>query len=123
MKYRQPVVIGQRLKLDFSNANPPQFEHRRLDYHRGLQEAFFQRFRIAGTETHLVRRGESLWVLARRTFKIPIWLLRQYNPDLDFDSVKIGVSVTVPKLEPIEDPSPAATTTASAGGPQAAVTP
>ncbi len=64
-----------------------------------------------------MRRGESLWVLARRTFKIPIWLLRQYNPDLDFDSVNVGTSVTVPKLEPIEDPSPAATTTASAGGP------
>ncbi len=56
----------------------------------------------------------SPFTLARRHFKVPIWLLRQYNPDLNFDSVKIGVSVTVPKLEPIEDPSPAATTTASA---------
>ncbi len=82
-----------------------------------FREAFFQRFRIAGTETHVIRRGESLWVLARCSFKIPIWLLRQYNPDLDFDSVKVGVSVTVPKLEPIEDPSPAATTTASADVP------
>jgi membrane-bound lytic murein transglycosylase D len=118
MRYRQPVVIGQRLKLVFSNANPPQFERRRLDYHRGLQEAFFQRYRIAGTEIHVMRRGDSLWVLARRSFKIPIWLLRQYNPDLDFDSVNVGVSVTVPQLEPIEDPSPAATTTASLGGPQ-----
>jgi membrane-bound lytic murein transglycosylase D len=117
MRYGQPVVIGHRLSLDFSQVNAPQFEHRRLDYHRGLQEAFFQRFRIAGTETHVVRRGESLWLLTRRRFKIPIWLLRQYNPDLDFDSVAVGVSVTVPRLEPIEEPSPAATTTASTGEP------
>ncbi|HSS65592.1 MAG TPA: LysM peptidoglycan-binding domain-containing protein [Gammaproteobacteria bacterium] len=123
MRYGRPVVIGQRLNLDFSKVSASEFEHRRLAYHRGLQEAFFQRFRIAGTETHVVRRGESLWVLARRTFEIPIWLLRQYNPDLDFDSVDVGVSVTVPKLEPLEDESPAATTTASAGGPPTAFAP
>ena len=115
MRYKQPVVIGQRLSLDFSHVSATDFEHRRLDYHRSLQESFFQRNRIAGTSTHVIRQGESLWILARRTYEIPIWLLRQYNPDLDFDAVAIGVTVTVPRVESLgEEPVIARTTTAKA---------
>ncbi len=54
MRYRQPVVIGRRLSLDFSNLNPPQSEQRRLDCHRGLQKAFFQHFLFA-LARHLLR--------------------------------------------------------------------
>ncbi len=116
MRYGQPVVIGQRLSLDFSRVGAAQFEQRRLAYHRGLQESFFKRFRIAGTSTHVVRRGESLWILAKRTYQVPIWLLRQYNPDLEFDAVGVGVTLTVPQLEPLDGDLPVAkTTTASAG--------
>jgi membrane-bound lytic murein transglycosylase D len=116
MRYAQPVVIGQRLILDFSRVSAAEFEHRRIAYHQALQESFFKRFRIAGTSDHVIRYGESLWVLARRKYDVPIWLLRQYNPDLDFDSVDIGVSVTVPLLEPLDEETPGSrTTTARAG--------
>jgi membrane-bound lytic murein transglycosylase D len=116
MRYGQPVVVGQRLSLDFSRVNATDFEHRRLAYHRALQESFFKRFRIAGTSIHVVQQGESLWILARRKYEIPIWLLRQYNPDLNFDAVDIGANVTVPQLEPMDDDAPVTkTTTAKAG--------
>jgi len=116
MRYGQPVVIGQRLSLDFSRVSVSDFEHHRLAYHRSLQESFFKRFRIAGTNTHVIRQGESLWTLARRRYDIPIWLLRQYNPDLKFDAVDIGANVTVPQVEPLDDASPLTkTTTAMAG--------
>ncbi len=81
-----------------------------------MQESFFKRYRIAGSSTHVIRRGESLWVLARREYKIPIWLLRQYNPDMDFDAVDIGATVTVPGIEALDkESSVAKTTTAKAG--------
>jgi peptidoglycan lytic transglycosylase D len=116
MRYRQPVVIGQRLTLDFSRVSASDFEQRRLAYHRSLQESFFKRNRIAGTDTHVIRQGESLWVLARRKYDIPIWLLRQYNPDMDFDAVDIGATVTIPRIEPLDEESPVAkTVTATAG--------
>jgi membrane-bound lytic murein transglycosylase D len=111
MRYKQPVVIGQRLSLDFSNVSATDFEHRRLGYHRALQETFFKRNRIAGTSSHVIRRGESLWLLARRTYEIPIWLLRQYNPDLAFDAVAIGVTVTVPRVESLSEESTVVRTT------------
>ncbi len=116
MRYGQPVVIGQRLSLDFSRVTATDFEHRRIAHHRALQESFFKLNRIAGTSTHVIRPGESLWILARRQYDIPIWLLRQYNPDMNFDAVDVGVNVTVPQVEPLDESSPVTnTTTAKAG--------
>ena len=85
-----PVVIGRKLKLDFSKVTPDQFEARREAYHKQLQEAFFTEFRISGDETHVIKSGESIWVLAQQRYNIPIWLLRQYNPDLDLGSMQAG---------------------------------
>ncbi|WP_455212653.1 LysM peptidoglycan-binding domain-containing protein [Kaarinaea lacus] len=99
MRYGKPVVIGKRIKLDFSRVTPEQFEHQRKEYHRALQEEFFTQFEIAGSEKHIIRRGDSLWTLAKRKYKIPMWLLRQYNPDLSINNVKPGTEVTFPRIE------------------------
>ena len=90
ISYATPVVIGRKVKLDFSKVTPDQFEARRAEYHRALQEAFFTQFRIKGTSDHVIKRGESVWVLAQQRYNIPIWLLRQYNPDLDLGSLQPG---------------------------------
>jgi LysM repeat protein len=82
------VRVGKRLKLDFSKATSEQFEGARLAYHQNLQEQFFANHRIVATSEHVVKPGESIWVLAGRKYNIPVWLLRQYNPDLDLSMVK-----------------------------------
>lgn len=99
MRYGTPLVIGHRLKLDFSRVEPETFEQRRLAYHEQLQARFFEQFRITGTETVLVRKNDSLWTLSRRSDNVPVWLLRQYNPDLDFDALHPGNPVNMPVLE------------------------
>jgi len=99
ISYATPVVIGRKLKLDFSKVSPDQFEARRTEYHRALQEAFFTQFRIKGTTDHVIKRGESVWVLAQQRYNIPIWLLRQYNPDLDLGSLQPGARLVIPLVE------------------------
>jgi membrane-bound lytic murein transglycosylase D len=99
ISYATPVVIGRKLKLDFSKVSPDQFEARRAEYHRALQEAFFTQFRIKGTADHVIKRGESVWVLAQQRYNIPIWLLRQYNPDLDLGSLLPGARLVIPVVE------------------------
>jgi len=102
-----PVVIGRKLKMDFSKVTPDQFEARRTAYHRQLQEAFFTEFRISGDIIHTVKSGESIWVLAQQRYNIPIWLLRQYNPDLDLGSLLPGARLVIPLVEAtgISEPS------------------
>ena len=99
MRLGTPVVIGQRLKIDTSRVSADEFDQRRRGYHQKLQEDFFAINRIIGTEVHVVRRGESLWVIAQTYQNLPIWLLRQYNPEVDFDDVRPGTQLTLPLVE------------------------
>jgi membrane-bound lytic murein transglycosylase D len=108
MTMATPVVIGRKVKLDFSKVTPDQFDARRLEYHKELQETFFTEFRISGNETHVIKRGESVWVLAQQRYNIPIWLLRQYNPDLDLGSIKPGTKLVIPTVQPTASADPAA---------------
>ena len=95
------LVVGRRIKLDLSKANKASFETRRIAYHREIQDAFFVRYRVTSTTEHKLQSGESVWKIAQATYNVPVWLLRQYNPDLDFGRVKPGMSIIVPKLQPI----------------------
>jgi len=98
MRYGEPVVLHQKIRLDFSHVPPRDFERVRVEYHRELQEAFFAEWEIEGTSIHKVGPGDSIWSLSTRRFAVPIWLLRQYNPDVDLDSLSAGTQITVPKL-------------------------
>jgi len=99
MRYGKPVIIGKRIKLDFSKVTHEEFEQQRRAYHRAIQEIFFERYQISDTNKHKIRRGDSLWKLAKYKYKIPLWLFRQYNPDLILNNVRPGTVVTFPKLE------------------------
>ena len=59
-------------------------------------------------ESHVIRSGESIWVLAQQRYNIPIWLLRQYNPDLDLGSVRPGTTLVIPLVEPTGAAEPTA---------------
>ena len=111
----QALHVGHRVKLDFSKVPPETFERRRKAYHEQLQAEFFERYRISGTRVHKVRPGESLWVLAQRVYHVPMWLFRQYNPDVTDEAVKPGQTLRFPVLEP-RSGSGAGTATAAAGG-------
>lgn len=98
MRYGRPLVIGRHLKLDFSRVEKDEFERRRIAYQNELQQSFFMVWRIKTTRVHVVEPGQSLWVLTRRDFKIPMWLLRQYNPDINLDRLHPGAAIVIPEL-------------------------
>ena len=98
---RTPVVMGRRIKLEFTNITHDEFEARRHDYHERLQAAYFASHRIAGTEVYIARRGDSLWSITQKSLKVPVWLLQQYNPDLDFRDLRPGTQISLPKVEDV----------------------
>jgi membrane-bound lytic murein transglycosylase D len=99
LKARQTVQIGQKLQLDYSKVSRETFEQQRRDYHAKLQGEFFAQHRISGTEVYIVRRGDSLWTMTQRYSNLPIWLLRQYNPDTDLSDLRAGTQVVMPRVE------------------------
>jgi membrane-bound lytic murein transglycosylase D len=119
ISYGEHVVVHAHLQLDFSRVAPEQFEAHRLEYHRGIQEEFFSLWEIDGTESHRIRRGDSIWVLSHQRFKVPMWLLQQYNPDVDFALLSAGTNITVPVLKKRVWEETGAATTAVSAGPRA----
>ncbi|MDA1075079.1 MAG: transglycosylase SLT domain-containing protein [Proteobacteria bacterium] len=101
MRNQSGVRVGRRLKLEFTKATPGEFEAARILFHQSMQEQFFAQHLIVGTAEHLVRSGESIWVLAERRYEVPVWLLRQYNPDLDLENVKPDTRVIIPVLSTV----------------------
>jgi membrane-bound lytic murein transglycosylase D len=95
------VTLGHKVKLDLSRVSAQQFATTRREYHRRLQEEFFASHRIAGTENYSVKRGESLWVIAQQHADVPVWLVAEYNPDVDFSDVRPGTAITLPRVVPI----------------------
>jgi membrane-bound lytic murein transglycosylase D len=103
MKFSRPVIIGRKLKLDFAKVSAEDFEHTRREFHRALQASYFASHRILGTEVYIVRRGDSLWTVTQKYARLPMWLLQQYNPDVDFSEMRPGTELVVPKVEEITD--------------------
>ena len=95
---RQPVRIGERIRLDFRHVTAQQFEQRRIAYHRALQASYFASHRIEGTRHYVTRSGDSLWTLTQRFAGLPAWLLRQYNPDTDFYALRPGTRLVIPRI-------------------------
>jgi membrane-bound lytic murein transglycosylase D len=95
------VRVGRRIKLDLSKVGAEDFIAARREYHHHLQEEFFASHRIAGTENYVVKRGESLWTIAQQRGDLPVWLVAQYNPDVNFNDVRPGTQITLPRVEEI----------------------
>lgn len=98
LAFRTPVEVGQRIKLDLRIVNAERFESLRTQYHRQQQDTFFRNNTITGVTEHEVRSGESVWILALRQYDVPVWLFRQYNPELDLDNVRRGTRLNFPVL-------------------------
>ena len=97
LKPKAPLVMGRRLRVELRGVTAGDFERERTTWHRALQAAYFTRYRIVGTDRHQMRVGESLWSLTLQ-HGVPVWLLQQYNPDLDFGTVKVGMEVILPRV-------------------------
>jgi membrane-bound lytic murein transglycosylase D len=101
LKFRTPVRIGQRIRLDFRRVTHEVFEARRHAYQQQLQASYFAAHRIIGTEVYIVRSGDSMWTLTQHTAQLPVWLLQQYNPDMDLGDLRAGTQIVMPRVEEV----------------------
>lgn len=98
LAFRTPVEVGQRIRVDLSQTDAETFENRRSVFHKEQQDAFFRDYTITGIREHVVATGESVWILALQRYDVPVWLFRQYNPELDLHNVRLGTRLNFPQL-------------------------
>ena len=99
LKGRQPIHVGQTLRLDFGKVSAEEFQQRRLEYHKGIEEDFFGSYRVTSTIEHSLRPGDTLWVLSHKLYGVPTWLIHRYNPDVDFAKLVPGIKLQIPVVE------------------------
>ena len=105
MSFRDKVVIGTKVRIAFVKVSQAEFENRRRDFHSTLQQDFFDTFTIRGSEEYEIKREDNINRLALNRYSTPLWLVRQYNPGINFSSVYVGQRVVFPLLEVIANPA------------------
>jgi membrane-bound lytic murein transglycosylase D len=102
LRANAPVVMGDRLVMDFAQVPVAEFELKRRQFHLQEQQDFFRQYRIRNVDQYKVAMNDNIANLARRKYSVPMWLLRQYNPNLNFRQIQIGQTVAFPVLEPVQ---------------------
>lgn len=99
LSYATPIQIGQRLLLTFENVTPEELHRRRIEFHQGIEEDFYQSFRVEGDMVYVVKRGDNIWDICNRQYQIPYWLVKKYNPDRDLFNLHAGDEIIMPVVE------------------------
>lgn len=99
LRYGRFVHIGQPLKIPLDRVSRETFEEKRFDYHKRLQEDFFSAYRIEELQPYYVRRGENIWMLSNEKFNLPIWLIQQCNPAINFHDLRHSQKIMLPLVE------------------------
>ena len=64
-----------------------------------IADQFFEKHRIVGTQIYVTRPGDTLASVADAFADVPLWLLREYNPDAGEGELPAGMAVSVPRVE------------------------
>lgn len=96
LTYGRSVGMDSELTVPLTAVTAVEFEEQRFEYHLGLEEDFFSSFMVTETAVYRVEPGDSLWALCMKTFDIPVWLLRKYNPGLQAARIRPGQKIIYP---------------------------
>jgi membrane-bound lytic murein transglycosylase D len=99
LPFGRKLRLHQKVKIPLRKASAQAFEEQRYEYHKRLQEDFFAVYRITEMRAYHVQRGDNLWTLCLNKFDIPMWLLKNCNPEIDFAALSIQQKLMVPIIE------------------------
>jgi membrane-bound lytic murein transglycosylase D len=106
LRYGQDIHIGQRIRLSYERVSAEEFQRRRYEYQRNLEEDFLATYAVDSLQMHRVGRGQNIWQICNDIYQVPIWLVTKYNPDRDLSRLNTGDTISIPVVIPV---NPAAT--------------
>ena len=97
--FGKAIRLGQHIKIPLHRANKEEFEEKRFEYHKELSEDFFASYRVEKVKFYYIKKGDAIWNLSLEEFEVPLWLIKKYNVDLDFNAVVPSQKLTIPIIE------------------------
>jgi membrane-bound lytic murein transglycosylase D len=106
LPFGQPLQLHTEIKIPLDAITAADFEARRYEFHKRLQEDFFAAYRVGELQRYRVQPGDSYWTLCREKFDLPLWLLRHYNAGVNLAALRIHQPLTIPAIESVLENSP-----------------
>lgn len=94
--YGRTISIDQKIRIPLALKAKERFEELRYEYHKEMEEDFFESFSIAGVSIYDVKNGDTIWSLCLNEMDIPLWLLKKYNPTMDFGKLQPRDKINYP---------------------------
>jgi membrane-bound lytic murein transglycosylase D len=95
-KYGKSISVDQKIKIPLKTKSVQEFEEQRYEYHKEIEEDFFESFVIQEIDTYEIKNGDNIWNLCLNELEIPFWLLKKYNPKTNFASLQAGKKIKYP---------------------------
>ncbi len=93
---KKKIHLNQKIKVALTGRRASYFTRKRQEFHRAVQEDFFNNYVVNKTLVRNVVKGETLWEICNEKYFIPFWLLSNYNPETDVSSLRTGDSIVIP---------------------------
>ena len=101
LKGKDEITFHDKLRVSFKNTDADKFEEKRQEYHKAIQEDFFNNYEIRNLTKRNVEKGDTLWEICHGIKNtIPLWLLSSYNSDKDMHSLIVGEPIVIPVISP-----------------------
>ncbi len=99
LPYGSTLRLQQKVKIPLDKISKAQFEEIRFEYHKKIQEDFFSFYEIETVQIYQVKKGDNIWTLCNDTFEMPIWLVKKYNPQTDFNDLRFSQKLMIPRVK------------------------
>jgi membrane-bound lytic murein transglycosylase D len=103
--YSKTLQLHMKVKIPLDKISKEQFEETRFEYHKKIQEDFFSFYEIESLQQYHLQKGDNVWTLCNDTFEMPIWLLKKYNPKVDFNNLKCSQKLYIPVIKALNPDS------------------
>ncbi|RJP82658.1 MAG: LysM peptidoglycan-binding domain-containing protein [Desulfobacteraceae bacterium] len=103
LKFGKSIHMDQKLKIPLNKVGKEQFEEKRYEFHKGIEEDFFSAYRIEKVGTYQVKKGDNIWTLCVQTLELPLWIIKKYNPDINLNHLQPGTELKVPIVKKLEE--------------------
>ncbi|MCP4719959.1 MAG: LysM peptidoglycan-binding domain-containing protein, partial [Desulfobacteraceae bacterium] len=103
LPFGKTISIDQKIQIPLTQKDRDLFEELRYEYHKEMEEDFFESFSIAGVDTYEIKNGDTVWSLCLNELEIPLWLLKKYNPVMDFNKLQPRETILYPIVNSLHD--------------------
>ncbi len=96
------ISIDQKIKIPLNKISIQAFEEQRYEFHKEIEEDFFGNFSISGVDTYEIKNGDNIWRLCENELEVPLWLLKKYNPEINFNSLQLKQKIKFPIISKLK---------------------